>query len=77
MSRDTLYVTPKESHWQLTTDEAQGDADIPRYDSKEAAVSAAILSAENSRERGRDARVLVQDSAEQPYREERSFSGRE
>lgn len=77
MSRDTLYVTPQENYWQLTTDEAQGDTDMPRYDSKEAAVAAALLSGENSQKRGRDARVLVQDSAEQPYREERSFRGRE
>ena len=73
MSRDTLYVVPEDAVWRVVTDEAQGDADLPRYDDKEAAVSAAILSAQNSQADGRVARVLVQDDAGAAFREERRF----
>lgn len=73
MSRDTLYVVPEDAVWRVVTDESQGDADLPRYDDKEAAVSAAILSAQNSQADGRVARVLVQDDAGAAFREERRF----
>ena len=73
MSRDTLYVVPEDAVWRVVTDESQGDADLPRYDDKEAAVSAAILSAQNSQADGRVARVLVQDDTGAAFREERRF----
>jgi len=59
MSRDNLYVVPHESQWEVRTDEEQGDTDFPRYDSREDAVDAAILSAENSGKRGRIGQVYV------------------
>lgn len=72
MSRDTHYVLPHGDQWEVRTDNEQGDADFPRYDDREDAVAAAILSAENSYERGRDAVVLVKE-ADGRYRTEREY----
>lgn len=61
MSRDTLFVRPHQSQWEVRSDEEQGDADFPRYDKKEEAIDAAILSAENSAKRGRHGDVFVEE----------------
>lgn len=73
MSRDILYVQPHQDQWEVLTDNEQGDADMPRYDSKEEAIDAAILSAENSQKRGRVSQVLVKDAENGEYRVERTF----
>lgn len=74
MSRDTLFVSPHQSQWEVHSDEAQGDSDFPRYDSKEEAVDAAILSAQNSSKRGREGHVYVRDAEEAQFRLERSIA---
>lgn len=61
MSRDNLYVAAHQSQWEVRTDEEQGDSDMPRYDSREEAIDAAILSAENSGKRGRHGHVYVEE----------------
>lgn len=61
MSRDTLFVSPHQSQWEVHTDESLSDTDFPRYDSREDAVDAAILSAQNSSKRGREGQVYVRD----------------
>lgn len=73
MARDHLYVHPAKSKWEISSDEAQGDSDMAPFDTKEDAVAAAILSAENSHEKGRVAQVLVKDDADSDYRIERIF----
>ncbi|GGO95974.1 hypothetical protein [Stakelama pacifica] len=62
MSRDNLYVEPRQDQWQVRSDNQQGDADLEIFDSKEAAVDAAILSAQNSAKRGRRGHVYVEES---------------
>ncbi len=59
ISRDTLYVEPRQDQWQVRSDNEQGDADMPIFESREAAIDAAILSAQNSGKRGRRGAVYV------------------
>ncbi|TPW31906.1 hypothetical protein [Pararhizobium mangrovi] len=71
MSRDTLYVTRHQGQWELRSDNEQGDGDMPRYDSREDAIDAAILSAQNSSKRGREGRVYVQPGEGEEYKLEK------
>ncbi len=72
MSRDNLFVSPHQSQWEVRTDEAQGDGDFPRYDHREEAIDAAILSAQNSSKRGREGHVYVR-SEDGTFRLERAI----
>ncbi len=72
MPRTQHYVVPHLDQWEVRTNDPQGDADMPRYDKREDAVAAAILSAQNAYEEGYDAEVLVQDPSGE-YRVERSY----